>query len=80
MKAILKFDTNDADDRLSFERCTRADDLYGVIWQFIYNERKKIENTVDEGNLDSQEVIQLVYDTLHGLLKDESLDLERLYP
>lgn len=39
MKIIIEFDTDNPDDKGKFERFCQCDDLYGVVWEFLRNDK-----------------------------------------
>jgi hypothetical protein len=79
MKAILKFDLEDVDDRMSHLRCIKSDDLAYVIWEFIHNSRKTLErraeylpeHTVYDG-------VTAVFDDFCKLLEERNINIDEL--
>ena len=59
-KAILKYDLSDPDDRLEHLRAVKATDMALVIWELVYNTRKRIEYDIDANNLDGNAVLDRI--------------------
>jgi len=71
MKAQLIFDLIDLDDRLKHQRAILADDIMSVIWdmdQWLRSEIKYNEKPYQE-----------VRDFLHEMLRDEGINLDKLW-
>jgi hypothetical protein len=71
MKAQLIFDLIDLDDRLKHQRAILADDMMSVIWdmdQWLRSEIKYNEKPYQE-----------VRDFLHEMLRDEGINLDKLW-
>ena len=80
MKAILKFDLLDIDDKVEHERCLKAKDLCNVIWEFTNISRKELEYKVDNSNkLDNNEVLELVFSKFYDLLEENDININNLY-
>jgi len=79
MKALLKFDLSDIDDRDAFDRCNKADAMASVLWEFLFNTKKSIESAVEVNKIDTYDAVDLVYDKLRDMLNDESIDIEQLW-
>lgn len=41
-KAKLEFDLTDLDDRMEFERSNKSTDMALVLWEMVYNSKKKL--------------------------------------
>ena len=41
-KANLEFDLTDFDDRMEFERVNKSTDMAMVLWEMVYNTKKKL--------------------------------------
>lgn len=79
MKAILKFDLEDSDDKMAHERCIAADKMAFVLWEFLHNSRKTIEYTLDEKkDLNNYEVVDLIYEKFVSLLDEEGVSIDKL--
>lgn len=66
--AELKFNLDEPDDRMQFERCVKATDLALVLWQVYYNSWRDIERGIDSGKIKTpQEAI----DAYKTVLRDE---------
>ena len=80
MKAKLKFDLTDYDDRIEHERCLKATDMAIVLWELTLNSRKKILNSVEEGTNfeDYEKGVMAVYKELHSLLEEHGVIPDKL--
>ena len=81
MKAILKFDLLDIDDRVEHERCLKAKELCNVIWEFTHNSRKKIEQEfeVKQDGVDEFDAIERCFEHFYSLLEDSNININNLY-
>ena len=76
-KAILKYDLSDPDDRMEHLRAIKATDMALVLWELVYNTRKRIEYDIDANNLGGNAVLDRIMieigDRLdeHGIVIDD---------
>ena len=78
MKAILKFDLSDPDDRNDHKIAVHANDMALILWELLYNSRKGFEQEMDEKHLDGDGVLDLVYIRLSDLLYEHSININDL--
>ena len=77
--AELKFNLEDADDRLEFERCTKATDMALVLWQVYFNSWRDIENKIDLDLIISpQEVLDAYRKVLQDEMDEHGIIIDRL--
>ncbi len=82
-KAKLEFDLTNFDDKMEFERCTKSTDMCLVIFEMVYNMKKRlyydVESKEEKGeNLTVYDGIDLVFDKLHEELSERGIDIDRL--
>lgn len=76
-KATITYDLNDPDDRIEHLRAIKATDMALVLWEFVYNTRKRIEYDIDKNDLDGYAVLDRIMieigDRLdeHGIVIDD---------
>ena len=78
MKGILKFDLNDQDDRMAFERCNKSLAMAMMLWELLHNSKKTIENfehTEEDGYYDG---IDAVYKRIWELMEEYNLNIDML--
>lgn len=78
MKAILKFDLSDPDDRADHKIAVHANDMAFILWELLYNSRKGFEQEMDEKHLTGDGVLDMVYDRLRDLLDEHSINIDDL--
>ena len=79
MKSLLKFDLNNPDERMEFERATKATDLAIVIWELIYNVPREIENEIESDKLlERYEVLEAYQKKLHQLCEEHGIMIDKL--
>lgn len=78
MKAILKFDLSDPDDRADHKIAVHANDMAFILWEFLYNSRKDFEWKINEKNLNGYDTLDMVYEKLSELLDEHSLNIDDL--
>ena len=72
MKAILEFNLDEYEDRKAHLRCIKSTDMALVLFEVIYNFRKRIENESGVAKLD------LFYDKLNSLLDEHNINIDEL--
>lgn len=78
MKAILKFDLSDPDDRIDHKIAIHGNDMAFILWEFLYNSRKGFEQEMDEKHLDGDDILDMVYKRLTDLLDEYSINIDDL--
>lgn len=73
-KAKLEYDLSDFDDLMEFERATKATDMALVLWELLYNTRKKLEHEFDEKLHKGEQ--PNVFDGINAVLDSVREDLE----
>lgn len=82
-KAKLEFNLTDFDDKMEFERCTKSTDLCLVIFEMVYNMKKRlyydVESKEEKGeSLTVYDGVDLVFEKLHEQLSERGIDIDRL--
>ena len=67
MKASLIFDLDDSEDRMAHLRCVKSTDMANVLFEVVYNLRKRCEN--DDKN---------VFDAIYELMEDYGINIDEL--
>jgi hypothetical protein len=75
MEALLKFNMDNPDDQMAHLRCVKSLDMALVIWEFIRNSRKKLE---DREFKDSYEAIEATYERFFELLEEHDINIDKL--
>jgi transcription initiation factor IIE alpha subunit len=78
MEAILKFNLDDADDRLSHKQCIKANDMAMVLWEFYHNSRKTIEYTVEHEKQSGLDAVETVFRHFYDLLEEQNIIVDEL--
>ena len=76
--ATLTFDLNDGDDRLEFNRMTKALDMAMMLWELDMNGYRKFTKYNDRQEGAYQEGIEEVFEYIRELLKEHQIDVEQL--
>ena len=77
-KATLTFDLTDGDDRIEFNRATKALDMAMMLWELQMNGYRKFTKYNDRQEGAYQEGIEEVFEYIRGLLKEHQIDVEQL--
>jgi hypothetical protein len=75
MQAKLIFDLDNPDDRMAHLRCVKSLDMALVIWEFLRNSRKKLE---DREFKDGYEAIEATYEEFYNLLEEHGINIDKL--
>lgn len=71
MEAILKFNLDDADDRMAHLRAVQSTDMAIVLFQILCNSKKNMEYKT---GLDLDEV----WEHFHQLCQDNNINIDKL--
>jgi hypothetical protein len=77
-KATLTFDLDDRDDRIEFERMTKALDMAMMLWELQMNGYRKFTKYNERQEAAYQEGIEEVFEYIRGLLREHNIDVEQL--
>ena len=79
MKAVIEFDLTDTEDKNRFKRCGKSLEMAIVIFEFLYNIRKRVERILDhDEKIDSYKTLDIVYDKFRELLEEQHIDIDDL--
>lgn len=77
-KATLTFDLDDSNDRVEFNRITKARDMAMLLWEIEMNGYRKFTKYNDRQEGAYQEGIEEVFEYIRELLKEHQIDVEQL--
>lgn len=77
-KAVLKYDLSDPDDRIEHLRAVKATDMALVIWDFVYNMRKRVEDEIEERDLNAHSSLDVIMDNLNDSLAEHGIIIDDL--
>jgi hypothetical protein len=77
-KATLTFDLDDRDDRVEFNRATKALDMAMMLWELDMNGYRKFTKYNERQEAAYQEGIEEVFEYIRGLLREHNIDVEQL--
>lgn len=77
-KANLTFDLSDSNDRVEFNRITKARDMASLLWEIEMNGYRKFTKYNDRQEGAYQEGIEEVFEYIRELLKEHQIDVEQL--
>jgi tyrosine-protein phosphatase YwqE len=76
--ATLTFDLNDIDDRIEFNRITKARDMASLLWEIQMNGYRKFTKYNERQEEAYQEGIEEVFEYFRALLSHHEIDIEQL--
>jgi len=76
--ATLTFDLDDRDDRIEFERMTKALDMAMALWELQMNGYRKFTKYNDRQEGAYQEGIEEVFEYIRGLMREHNIEVEQL--
>ena len=76
--ATLIFDLTDFDDRIEFNRATKAIDMAMMLWELEMNGYRKFTKYNDRQEGAYQEGIEEVFEYIRGLMREHNIDVEQL--
>jgi hypothetical protein len=82
-KAKLEFDLTDFDDKMEFERCNKSTDMSLVIFEMVYNMKKRLYYEFEEREEKGEELtvydgIDSVFEKLSEQLSERGIDIDKL--
>jgi len=76
--ATLTFDLSDSNDRVEFNRITKARDMAMMLWEIDMNGYRKFTKYNDRQEGAYQEGIEEVFEYIRGLLREHNIEVEQL--
>ena len=77
-KATLTFDLSDGDDRMEFNRITKARDMAMLLWEIDMNGYRKFTKYNERQEEAYQEGIEEVFEYFRALMTHHEIDVEQL--
>jgi len=80
-KAILEFDLNDPDDIMAHMRAVKSTDMALVLWEIVYNIRKRIDSRIESDeylDLSQYDIVEKVFDEIWEEMKDRGIVIDEL--
>ena len=82
-KAILEFDLSDFDDKMAFERCIKSTDMSLVLFEMVYNMKKKLHYEFEEREEKGEKLtvydgIDSVFEKLSEQLSERGINIDKL--
>jgi hypothetical protein len=82
-KVKLEFDLTDFDDKMEFERCNKSTDMSFVIFEMVYNMKKRLYYEFEEREEKGEELtvydgIDSVFEKLSEQLSERGIDIDKL--
>jgi hypothetical protein len=78
MEAILKYDLNDSDDTIAHLRAVKSTDMAIVLWEIVYNMRKKIESQIEAESLDGHDALDKIYERIIECMSEHGIKIDEL--
>ena len=80
MKAILEFDLNDSEDRMSHMRCVKSTDMAIVLFELTHNLKKRLERRFESQPQDRSEFdgIDETFKEIQNLLYSHGINISEL--
>ena len=78
MKAILEFNIDDFDDKMSHKQCIKANDMALAIWEFSSNSKRTLEDELASKDIDKYETLDLVFKMFYDILDEHSININEL--
>ena len=80
-QAILKYDLSDSDDKMEFERANKSLEMALVLWELIYNYRKKyIRQLEADGKATERDfdLIDIIFNDVIELITEHGINIDSL--
>jgi len=76
--ATLTFDLSDSNDRVDFNRITKARDMAMLLWEIEMNGYRKFTKYNERQEAAYQEGIEEVFEYIRGLMREHNIEVEQL--
>ena len=79
--ATLTFDLNDTDDRQEHLRCIKSLDMALVIWDIVYEIKKRTERQLENSETSTDAEFQLhekIFEEIHDTLNERGIKIDDL--
>jgi|APHig6443718053_1056840.scaffolds.fasta_scaffold359050_1 hypothetical protein len=78
-KAIIKYDLSDSDDLREFKQNVASSAMASALFELIYNTEKRLEGELEKKeNIDKYEVLNLVFERIHGIVMQHNINVDEL--
>jgi hypothetical protein len=77
-KAILKFNLNDADDTMAYNRCNKSTDMAVALWELCHNSRKGLLYNCEGNEMNSHQAVYMVFDRIYEIMNEHNINLDEL--
>lgn len=80
-QAILKYDLSDSDDKMEFERATKSLEMALVLWELIYNYRKKYIRQLEADDKATErdfDLIDIIFNDVIELITEHGINIDSL--
>jgi hypothetical protein len=78
MKAQLTFDLNDPEDRMAHLRCVKSTDMAIVLWDIVFNMKKRTERTENLERVSVREILDVVFQEIDDQLSINGIVIDDL--
>jgi hypothetical protein len=78
MKAILEFNLDDADDKMSHLRCVKATEMMVTLWEMDQHLRSITKYASDSTSQETYDELVKVREMLHEIMGDNGISFEGL--
>ena len=78
MKVILKFDLNESDDIVSFERCNMSKDMAMFLFDLTGKIKKESEYEIESKKISSNEVHELIFNKIYDSLNEHGINVDKI--
>ena len=78
-KARIDYDLSDPDDFREFKQAVASSAMASALFELIYNTKKKLEFELEsKKDIDKYDVLQLVFERIHGIVMEHNINVDAL--
>lgn len=77
-KAKIEYDLSDIDDTYAHKRAVKSLDMALALWEIIHNTKKGLEWSMEGKEIDKYDALEMVFEKIHEIISDHSIDLDDL--
>jgi hypothetical protein len=77
-KAKIEYDLSDIDDTYAHKRAVKSLDMALALWEITHNTKKGLEWSMEGKEIDKYDALEMVFEKIHEIISEHSIDLDDL--
>lgn len=77
-KAIIEYNLSDFDDNMAHLRAVKSSDMVIVLWEIVYNMKKKVKAQIEDESLDGHDALDKIYEHIIECMSEHGIKIDEL--